>query len=92
MSAVAKSSAHSYKNIAKRQVGTFVLRKKGTAIMTTIPNNSNDSLAVLFDADNANPAIIEGLLAEIAKLGIETKGQKVEKVDTHHSTTRYVRL
>jgi uncharacterized LabA/DUF88 family protein len=38
--------------------------------MTTLPENSNDSLAVLFDADNANPAIIEGLLAEIAKLGI----------------------
>ncbi len=27
------------------------------------------ALAVLIDADNANPAIIEGLLAEIAKLG-----------------------
>ncbi len=38
--------------------------------MTTLPENSNDCLAVLFDADNANPAIIEGLLAEIAKLGI----------------------
>ena len=38
--------------------------------MPTLRVNSNDSLAVLFDADNANPAIIEGLLAEIAKLGI----------------------
>ena len=27
------------------------------------------ALAVLIDADNANPAIVEGLLAEIAKLG-----------------------
>jgi hypothetical protein len=38
--------------------------------MTNLSKNSNESLAVLFDADNANPAIIEGLLAEIAKLGI----------------------
>lgn len=30
----------------------------------------NSSLAVLIDADNANPAIIEGLLAEIARLGV----------------------
>ena len=28
------------------------------------------SLAVLIDADNASPAIIEGLLAEVAKLGV----------------------
>jgi len=28
------------------------------------------TLAVLIDADNANPAIVEGLLAEIAKLGV----------------------
>ncbi len=34
------------------------------------PSESNPSLAVLIDADNANPAIIEGLLAEIAKLGV----------------------
>lgn len=34
------------------------------------PNESNVSLAVLIDADNAQPAIIEGLLAEIAKLGV----------------------
>jgi uncharacterized LabA/DUF88 family protein len=38
--------------------------------MTTVPDNRNDSLAVLIDADNANSAIIEGLLAEIAKLGV----------------------
>lgn len=34
------------------------------------PNDLNASLAVLIDADNANPAIVEGLLAEVAKLGI----------------------
>lgn len=28
------------------------------------------SLAVLIDADNANPAIVEGLLSEVAKLGV----------------------
>jgi uncharacterized LabA/DUF88 family protein len=33
-------------------------------------NGANTSLAVLIDADNANPAIIEGLLGEIAKLGV----------------------
>lgn len=32
--------------------------------------NANISLAVLIDADNANASIIEGLLAEIAKLGV----------------------
>lgn len=34
------------------------------------PHESNSSLAVLIDADNANPSIIDGLLAEIAKLGV----------------------
>lgn len=34
------------------------------------PHESNSSLAVLIDADNANPSIIEGLLEEIAKLGV----------------------
>jgi uncharacterized LabA/DUF88 family protein len=34
------------------------------------PNDLNSSLAVLIDADNASPAIVEGLLAEVAKLGI----------------------
>ncbi|HMM71279.1 MAG TPA: NYN domain-containing protein [Rhodocyclaceae bacterium] len=34
------------------------------------PGDPNQSLAVLIDADNAHPAIIEGLLAEIATLGI----------------------
>lgn len=36
------------------------------------PVGSNSSLAVLIDADNANPSIIEGLLAEIAKLGVSS--------------------
>lgn len=30
---------------------------------------NNISLVVLIDADNANPKVIEGLLAEVAKLG-----------------------
>ena len=33
-------------------------------------NDSNSSLAVLIDADNASASIIEGLLAEVAKLGV----------------------
>ena len=33
-------------------------------------DTSNKRLAVLIDADNAQPAIVEGLLAEIAKYGI----------------------
>ena len=40
----------------------------------TLPRNDNDDgqrrLAVLIDADNAQPAVIEGLLAEIAKYGV----------------------
>ncbi|MGB7569572.1 MAG: NYN domain-containing protein [Chitinivibrionales bacterium] len=31
---------------------------------------SNAPLAVLIDADNANPSIIEGLLEEVAKIGV----------------------
>jgi uncharacterized LabA/DUF88 family protein len=34
------------------------------------PHDSNSSLAVLIDADNANPSIVDGLLEEIAKLGV----------------------
>jgi len=34
------------------------------------PHDSNSSLVVLIDADNANAVIIEALLAEVAKLGI----------------------
>jgi hypothetical protein len=30
----------------------------------------NNRLAVLIDADNAQPSVIEGLLAEVAKLGV----------------------
>ncbi len=32
----------------------------------------NSRLAVLIDADNANPAIVKGLLAEVAKFGVAT--------------------
>lgn len=35
-----------------------------------VHQESNLLLAVLIDADNANPSIIEGLLAEVAKLGV----------------------
>lgn len=34
------------------------------------PHDSNATLAVLIDADNANAVIVEGLLAEVAKLGV----------------------
>jgi uncharacterized LabA/DUF88 family protein len=37
--------------------------------MTTMADESSARLAVLIDADNAQPAIIEALLAEIAKYG-----------------------
>ncbi len=33
-------------------------------------NDSNSALAVLIDADNANASIVEGLIAEVAKLGV----------------------
>ena len=40
----------------------------------TPPRNDTDDgqhrLAVLIDADNAQPAVIEGLLAEVAKYGV----------------------
>ena len=39
-------------------------------MIMTSPNGNNSSLAVLIDADNANPSILEGLLEEIAKLGV----------------------
>ena len=38
--------------------------------MTNISAEGNDRLAVLIDADNADSAIIEGLLAEVAKYGV----------------------
>ena len=38
--------------------------------MSPDANHQTAPLAVLIDADNANPAIIEGLLAEVARLGI----------------------
>lgn len=34
------------------------------------PGDPNQSLAVLIDADNAHPSIVEGLLAEVARLGV----------------------
>lgn len=34
--------------------------------------SSGDALAILIDADNANPAIVKGLIAEVAKLGRAT--------------------
>ena len=39
---------------------------------TTKPDNDDDQprLAVLIDADNAQPSVIEGLLAEVAKYGV----------------------
>ena len=33
-------------------------------------NETNHPLAVLIDADNASPSVVEGLLAEVAKLGV----------------------
>lgn len=33
-------------------------------------NNANSSVAVLIDADNASASIVEGLLAEVAKLSV----------------------
>ncbi|CAG9170293.1 NYN domain-containing protein [Cupriavidus pinatubonensis] len=38
--------------------------------MTNSPRQGTATLAVLIDADNAAPAIIEGLLAEVAKYGV----------------------
>ena len=38
----------------------------------TAPELSTAALAILIDADNANPAIVKGLLEEIAKLGRAT--------------------
>ena len=36
------------------------------------PKSSTATLAILIDADNANPAIIKGLIDEVAKLGRAT--------------------
>jgi uncharacterized LabA/DUF88 family protein len=36
------------------------------------PDNQSDALAILIDADNANPAIVKGLIAEVAKFGRAT--------------------
>jgi uncharacterized LabA/DUF88 family protein len=37
-----------------------------------IPEESSSALAILIDADNANPAIVKGLIDEVAKLGRAT--------------------
>lgn len=37
-----------------------------------ISETSGDTLAILIDADNANPAIVKGLIAEVAKFGRAT--------------------
>jgi len=37
-----------------------------------ITDDVNSALAILIDADNANPAIVQGLLAEVAKFGVAT--------------------
>jgi uncharacterized LabA/DUF88 family protein len=39
-------------------------------ILITNRSDVNSSLAILIDADNANPSIVEGLVAEVAKLGL----------------------
>ena len=38
----------------------------------SVASDSNSALAILVDADNANPAVIGGLLAEVAKFGVAT--------------------
>ncbi|WP_316151799.1 NYN domain-containing protein [Cupriavidus sp. BIC8F] len=38
--------------------------------MTNSPRQGTATLAVLIDADNAAPAVVEGLLAEVAKYGV----------------------
>lgn len=40
--------------------------------MNTTPNQSQNRLAVLIDADNAQPSVIEGLLSEIARFGVSS--------------------
>ncbi|MEO8308400.1 MAG: NYN domain-containing protein [Pseudomonadota bacterium] len=37
-----------------------------------LTDDTSDRLAILIDADNANPAIVQGLLAEVTKFGIAT--------------------
>ena len=34
--------------------------------------DQNSAIAVLIDADNAHPSIIEGLMGEVAKLGLSS--------------------
>ena len=37
-----------------------------------VTDDTSSALAILIDADNANPAIVQGLLAEVAKFGVAT--------------------
>jgi uncharacterized LabA/DUF88 family protein len=37
-----------------------------------LSDDSSGALAILIDADNANPAIVQGLMAEVAKFGVAT--------------------
>src|SRR5690606_31834545 len=53
--------------------GLLCRQGRGTGkahITMAVITDSNASLAILIDADNAQASIIEGLLAEIAKFGI----------------------
>ncbi len=60
-----KAFAHRVRSYSKPSHGVTIV---GTS---TLPESvmAHDKLAVLIDADNARPAIVEGLLAEIAKYG-----------------------
>jgi uncharacterized LabA/DUF88 family protein len=37
-----------------------------------VTDDTSSALAILIDADNANPSIVQGLLAEVAKFGVAT--------------------
>lgn len=50
--------------------GLFKQRLSAQTERMASPNDANQPLAVLIDADNAHPSIVEGLLAEVAKLGV----------------------
>ena len=47
----------------------FQLLRKKPSLHTTMGNSSSDKLAVLIDADNAQPSIVRELLAEISRYG-----------------------
>ena len=52
------------------------------------PEEASAALAILIDADNANPAIVKGLIDEVAKFGIDTEN-KVED-DLHTELSSYL--